>query len=232
MKEDLKNKVIGEIKEKGIKPKSKSSIRNKIIAEMVFFIFMAMASFALGAITLNTTEYFLRYKGAGFADFIILTMPLIIILSILTILITALYRSLGSGYKYSGLKIALVVVVAMALGSIVSSRVGIHHARFMDDPAYRFRRAPGPADADPIKAIISIKRDENDRSYELKLKDESILRLDNKSKCFPMRCDKLDVGDIVVEVRPGLANKSTETVDELFVHPLKNMGPPRGVGHR
>lgn len=232
MKEDLKNKVIGEIKEKGIKPKSKSSIRNKIIAEMVFFIFMAMASFALGAITLNTTEYFLRYKGAGFADFIILTMPLIIILSILTILITALYRSLGSGYKYSGLKIALVVVMAMALGSIVSSRAGIHHARFMDDPAYRFRRAPGPDDADPVKAIISIKRDENNRSYELKLKDESILRLDNKSKCFPMRCDKLDVGDIVVEVRPGLANKSTETVGELFVHPLKNMGPPRGVGHR
>jgi hypothetical protein len=36
MKEDLKNKVIGKIEEKGIKPKSKSSIRNKKLAEMVF----------------------------------------------------------------------------------------------------------------------------------------------------------------------------------------------------
>jgi hypothetical protein len=160
-------------------------------------------------------------------------MPLIIILSILTILITALYRSLGSGYKYSGLKIALVVVMAMALGSIVSSRAGVHHARFMDDPAYRLRRrAPGPADADPVKAIISIKRDENNRSYELKLKDESILRLDNKSKCFPMRCDKLDVGDIVVEVRPGKPiNQPKLWMSFLCIH-LKIWDHHGGVGHR
>jgi len=106
--------------------------------------------------------------------------------------------------------------MAMALGSIVSSRAGIHHARFMDDPAYRFRRAPGPDDADPVKAIISIKRDENNRSYELKLKDESILRLDNKSKCFPMRCDKLDVGDIVVDLGEGRQGLSRNSIPEIL----------------
>jgi hypothetical protein len=89
MKEDLKNKVIGKIEEKGIKPKSKSSIRNKKLAELLVVIFMALISFIVGAVTLNTVNYFIRSKQNGFFDFLILISPLAINASIaLTILIT------------------------------------------------------------------------------------------------------------------------------------------------
>lgn len=233
MKEDLKNKVIAEIEEKGIKPKSKSSIRNKKLAELLVIIFMASISFIVGAVALNTLSYFVNYKQNGFFDFLVLTSPLVLILMALTILITICYKSVGDGYKHPGLKILIVVASAIILGSVVATQAGIHHARFVDDPAYRLRKIPGPDSADPQKTIIGIKKDEIAGIIELKLRDESTVRLNKKSRCFPIRCDRLVAGDIIVEIRPVLATKSNEAVNELFVRPSKNVtGSPRGPGRK
>lgn len=232
MKKDLKNKIIAEIKEKGIKPKSKSSIRNKKLVELLIIIFMASFSFIIGAVILNTIRYFIDYKQNGFFDLLVLISPLVLMLMVLTVSITIFYKSIGDGYKHSGLKVLIIITLAMILGSVVATKTGVHHAKFADDPAYRLRRIPVQSDINPQKTIIAIRKDEITRITELKLKDESVVRLNKKSRCFPIRCDRLDIGDIVVEIRPRLTGKSTETVDELFVHPLKNMGPPRGVGRR
>ena len=232
MKEDLKNKVIGKIEEKGIKPKSKSSIRNKKLAELLVVIFMALISFIVGAVTLNTVNYFIISKQNSFFDFIILISPLVLMLAALSVIITILYKSVGDGYKHSGLKILLVVVSAMILGSVVSAQAGIHHARFIDDPAYRLRKIPGPANADPEKTIISIKKDAAAGATELKLKDGSAVKLDKESRCFPMRCNRLSEGDTVVEIRPEQASDEDDTADELFVLPINNTPPPKGAGRR
>ena len=233
MKEDLKNKVIAEIEEKGIKPKSKSSIRNKKLVELLIIIFMASFSFIIGAVILNTLRYFIDYKQNGFFDLLVLISPLVLTLTALAILTTIFYKSIGDGYKHSGLKVLMIIALAMILGSMVAAKTGIHHAKFIDDPAYRLRRIPAQADTDPQKTIIDISKDEITGITELKLRDESTVRLNKKSRCFPIRCDRLAAGDIIIEIRPGLASKSNEAVNELFVRPSKNVtGSPRGPGSR